>query len=51
MQLLAKGMPAALPVGTALLADAALSLVLWNLAARVAILLARLWPGLMRAIV
>ena len=38
-----------LPLGTALLADAALSLLLWNLALRLALLLARGLPGLIQA--
>jgi hypothetical protein len=40
---------ASLPLGTALLTDAALSLLLWNLAFRLALLISRVWPGLLGA--
>jgi hypothetical protein len=44
-------MPNPMPLGTALLADAALSLLLWNCAIRLAIAAGRWWPGVMRALV
>ena len=40
-----------LTLGTALLADAALALLLWNVALRLAGMAARLWPGLVRTFV
>ena len=46
----ARGLQASLPLGTALLTDAALSLLLWNLVLRLAVLMARIWPGLVLAL-
>jgi hypothetical protein len=46
---LARGMPDPLPLGTALLTDAAVSLLLWNVLVRLAVAVVRFWPGLIRA--
>jgi len=49
MTVQSRGSLASLPLGTALLTDAALSLLLWNLALRFGLFISRVWPGLIGA--